>query len=164
MVWMSLTQNAGMGLGLHLIQLQQSLPVWPFVASLLLALSTSTKKQIWSDCGFLRLRSRLKPAFIMFAGLRFCATHGLVVAAGPYRRGIQVEMPKSLLTSHLRYHSLLLRAENNVLTPATLQVLGWELSPQLPGDVESTPTSGRHQGWSRGELGRVLHEGSCCSH
>ena len=121
---MSLTQNAGMGLGLHLIQLQQSLPVWPFVASLLLALSTSTKKQIWSDCGFLRLRSRLKPAFIMCSGLRFCATHGLVVAAGPYRRGIQVEMPKSLLTSHLRYHSLLLRAENNVLTPATLQVLG----------------------------------------
>ena len=70
------------------------------------------------------IRSRLKPAFITCAGLRFCATHGLVVAAGPYRRGIQGEMPKSLLTSHLRYHSLLLRAENNVLTPATLQVLG----------------------------------------
>ena len=71
-----------------------------------------------------QVKEQIETSFIMCSGFRFCATHGLVVAAGPYRRGIQVEMPKSLLTSHLRYHSLLLRAENNVLTPATLQVLG----------------------------------------
>ena len=65
----------------------------------------------------------LKIYVLMFVGFRFCATHGLVVGASPYRRGIQVNDPhKTFFTSHLRYHSLLLRAEDNVLTPATLQV------------------------------------------
>ena len=33
-----------------------------------------------------------------------------------------IHQKKTFITSHLRYHSLLLRAEDNVLTPSTLQV------------------------------------------
>ena len=68
---------------------QRSLQVSLFAESSVSAFSTSSRRQIWSDCGCLRFREKMRNILeTKSTGVRLRAAHGLVVGEGANRRGI----------------------------------------------------------------------------